>query len=88
MAVSAAAAGAAPGSDWLAQDERRMLHAVYRVGDMDATIAFYKDCLGMQLLRYRDIPEVGRGAGGAGWWLGGGACCSGGSLAWLGLHYP
>ena len=55
MAVSAAAA---PGSDWLAQDERRMLHAVYRVGDMVATIAFYKDCLGMQLLRFRDIPEV------------------------------
>jgi lactoylglutathione lyase len=61
MAVNAAAAGAAPGSDWLAQDERHMLHAVYRVGDMDATIAFYKDCLGMKLLRFRDIPEVRRG---------------------------
>lgn len=33
MAVSASAA-----SGWAAQDERRMLHAVYRVGDMEKTI--------------------------------------------------
>lgn len=29
---------AAAGADWAKQDERRMLHAVYRVGDMDKTI--------------------------------------------------
>lgn len=29
---------AAAGADWVKQDERRMLHAVYRVGDMDKTI--------------------------------------------------
>lgn len=34
----AAPVQAAAGSDWLSQDERRMLHAVYRVGDMDKTI--------------------------------------------------
>ena len=45
-----------------------MLHAVYRVGDMDATIKYYKDCFGMQLLRFRDIPEVGWRVGGEGAW--------------------
>ncbi|KAK9836592.1 hypothetical protein WJX74_003995 [Apatococcus lobatus] len=34
-----------------------MLHAVYRVGDMDATIEYYKKHFGMRQLRYRDIPE-------------------------------
>lgn len=34
-----------------------MLHAVYRVGDMDKTIKWYQDNMGMKLLRYRDIPE-------------------------------
>ncbi|PRW33813.1 putative lactoylglutathione chloroplastic [Chlorella sorokiniana] len=48
---------AAAGADWVKQDERRMLHAVYRVGDMDKTIKYYQDCFGMKLLRYRDIPE-------------------------------
>jgi len=33
---------------WVKDDERRMLHAVYRVGDMDATIEYYKKALGMQ----------------------------------------
>jgi hypothetical protein len=42
------------------QDSRRMLHAVYRVGDMDDSIAYYRDTLGMQLLRFRDIKEVKR----------------------------
>ena len=60
MAAPVSAAGVE--SDWAQRDERRMLHAVYRVGDMDATIKFYKECLGMQLLRYRDLPEVGGGA--------------------------
>lgn len=40
------------------QDSRRMLHAVYRVGDMDDSIAYYRDTLGMKLLRFRDIKEV------------------------------
>lgn len=53
----AAPVQAAAGSDWLSQDERRMLHAVYRVGDMDKTIKYYQECFGMKLLRYRDIPE-------------------------------
>ncbi|GMH46034.1 hypothetical protein BSKO_13998 [Bryopsis sp. KO-2023] len=44
-------------ADWLEKDERRMLHVVYRVGDMDATIDYYQKCFGMKLLRSRDIPE-------------------------------
>ncbi|CAN1215194.1 Probable lactoylglutathione lyase, chloroplastic [Linum perenne] len=43
--------------DWVKQDNRRMLHVVYRVGDLDRTIKFYTECLGMKLLRKRDIPE-------------------------------
>jgi lactoylglutathione lyase len=34
-----------------------MLHAVYRVGDMDASIAFYETALGAKLLRFREVPE-------------------------------
>lgn len=49
-------ASAAP-SDWAQQDRRRMLHAVYRVGDMNAYIDYMKSCFGMQLLRFRDIPD-------------------------------
>ncbi|BDA47561.1 probable lactoylglutathione lyase [Coccomyxa sp. Obi] len=47
----------ASASDWLKQDERRMLHAVYRVGNMDETIEYYKKHFGLKQLRYRDIPE-------------------------------
>ncbi|GAB4852626.1 hypothetical protein Ancab_016840 [Ancistrocladus abbreviatus] len=43
--------------DWVKKDQRRMLHVVYRVGDVDRTIKFYTECLGMKLLRKRDIPE-------------------------------
>ncbi|XP_058202500.1 probable lactoylglutathione lyase, chloroplastic isoform X1 [Rhododendron vialii] len=43
--------------DWVKNDNRRMLHVVYRVGDLDKTIKFYTECLGMKLLRKRDIPE-------------------------------
>lgn len=43
--------------DWGKQDERRMLHAVYRVGDLDKYIKYAQDCFGMKLLRYRDIPD-------------------------------
>ena len=34
-----------------------MLHAVYRVGNMDAAIAFYEAALGAKLLRFREVPE-------------------------------
>lgn len=34
-----------------------MLHAVYRVGDMDGSIGFYEQAFGMRLLRYRDVPS-------------------------------
>ncbi|CAM9570063.1 unnamed protein product, partial [Choristocarpus tenellus] len=37
--------------------DNKMLHVVYRVGNMDKTIKFYQDVFGMKLLRYRDIPE-------------------------------
>ncbi|KAJ6792458.1 putative lactoylglutathione lyase [Iris pallida] len=43
--------------DWAKEDKRRLLHVVYRVGDLDRTIKFYTECLGMKLLRQRDIPE-------------------------------
>ncbi|XP_057985654.1 probable lactoylglutathione lyase, chloroplastic isoform X1 [Hevea brasiliensis] len=43
--------------EWVKNDKRRMLHVVYRVGDLDRTIKFYTECLGMKLLRKRDIPE-------------------------------
>lgn len=52
-----AAAGAGSASDWLKQDRRRLLHVVYRVGDMDKAVDFYTKALGMRLLRFRDIPE-------------------------------
>ncbi|KAH9611134.1 hypothetical protein KSS87_001045 [Heliosperma pusillum] len=43
--------------DFAKHDNRRMLHVVYRVGDLDKTIKFYTECLGMKLLRQRDIPD-------------------------------
>ncbi|XP_015066915.1 lactoylglutathione lyase GLX1 [Solanum pennellii] len=43
--------------EWAKKDKRRMLHAVYRVGDLERTIKFYTECFGMKLLRQRDIPE-------------------------------
>ncbi|KAL2237016.1 putative lactoylglutathione lyase [Sesamum indicum] len=43
--------------EWTKSDKRRLLHVVYRVGDLDKTIKFYTECLGMKLLRQRDIPE-------------------------------
>ncbi|KAL2341291.1 hypothetical protein Fmac_009231 [Flemingia macrophylla] len=43
--------------EWPKKDNRRFLHAVYRVGDLDRTIKFYTECFGMKLLRQRDIPE-------------------------------
>ncbi|KAE9609145.1 hypothetical protein Lal_00020116 [Lupinus albus] len=43
--------------NWVQNDNRRFLHVVYHVGDLDKTIKFYTECLGMKLLRKRDIPE-------------------------------
>lgn len=35
----------------------RMLHTMLRVGDLDRSIAFYTEVLGMQLLRRKDYPD-------------------------------
>jgi len=35
----------------------RILHTMIRVGNLDRSIAFYTEVLGMQLLRRKDYPE-------------------------------
>ena len=35
----------------------RMLHTMIRVGDLDSSISFYTEVLGMQLLRRKDYPD-------------------------------
>lgn len=35
----------------------RLLHTMLRVGDLDRSLAFYTDVLGMRLLRKNDYPE-------------------------------
>lgn len=35
----------------------RILHTMIRVGDLDRSIAFYTEVLGMKLLRRQDYPE-------------------------------
>ncbi len=35
----------------------RILHTMIRVGDLDRSIEFYADVLGMQLLRRKDYPD-------------------------------
>lgn len=35
----------------------RILHTMLRVGDLDRSLAFYTDVLGMQLLRRQDYPD-------------------------------
>ena len=35
----------------------RLLHTMLRVGDLDRSIAFYTDVLGMTLLRRKDYPD-------------------------------
>lgn len=35
----------------------RLLHTMLRVGDLERSLAFYRDVLGMQLLRRKDYPE-------------------------------
>jgi lactoylglutathione lyase len=60
MAAAAAAETATTQNnilEWVKKDNRRLLHVVYRVGDLEKTIKFYTECLGMKLLRKRDIPE-------------------------------
>lgn len=35
----------------------RLLHTMIRVGDLDRSIKFYTEVLGMQLLRQKDYPD-------------------------------
>ncbi|MCP2039557.1 lactoylglutathione lyase [Neisseria sp. HSC-16F19] len=35
----------------------RLLHTMLRVGNLEQSLAFYQDVLGMQLLRRKDYPE-------------------------------
>lgn len=35
----------------------RILHTMLRVGDLDRSLAFYTDVLGMRLLRRKDYPD-------------------------------
>jgi len=35
----------------------RLLHTMLRVGDLDRSLAFYTEILGMQLLRRQDYPD-------------------------------
>ena len=35
----------------------RILHTMLRVGDLDRSISFYSDVLGMQLLRQKEYPD-------------------------------
>ncbi len=35
----------------------RLLHTMLRVGDLDRSLAFYVDVLGMRLLRKQDFPD-------------------------------
>ena len=35
----------------------RILHAMLRVGDLDRSLAFYTEVLGMRVLRRKDYPE-------------------------------
>ncbi|MCA9565569.1 MAG: lactoylglutathione lyase [Myxococcales bacterium] len=37
-------------------DTLRFLHTMIRVGNLERSIAFYTECLGMQLLRKKDYP--------------------------------
>ncbi|MYM63183.1 lactoylglutathione lyase [Pseudomaricurvus sp. HS19] len=35
----------------------RLLHTMLRVGDLEASLAFYTEVMGMQLLRRNDFPD-------------------------------
>ncbi|XP_030453662.1 lactoylglutathione lyase GLX1-like isoform X1 [Syzygium oleosum] len=43
--------------EWVKNDTHRFLNAVIRVGDLNRTVEFYKECFGMQLLSQKDFPE-------------------------------
>ncbi|XP_018730799.2 lactoylglutathione lyase GLX1-like [Eucalyptus grandis] len=43
--------------NWVKNDTRRFLNAIVRVGDLNRTVEFYKECFGMQLLSQKDFPE-------------------------------
>mmetsp|Transcript_12939 Transcript_12939/g.39822 ORF Transcript_12939/g.39822 Transcript_12939/m.39822 type:complete len:308 (+) Transcript_12939:115-1038(+) len=40
-----------------AMKDNKMLHVVYRVGDINKTKEYYTKCLGMKVLRERDVPD-------------------------------
>ena len=52
MTETAAAVKAIAGTD-----KFRFLHTMIRVRDLDASLQFYTDLLGMKLLRKRDYPS-------------------------------
>nr|XP_023902339.1 lactoylglutathione lyase GLX1-like [Quercus suber]POE48197.1 lactoylglutathione lyase [Quercus suber] len=57
---SSMAAHTTPDDDvlgWVKKDNRRFLHADIRVGDLNSTIKFYTESLGMKLLSQKDFPE-------------------------------
>jgi lactoylglutathione lyase len=39
------------------EQSMRILHTMLRVGDLDRSIRFYSDVLGMQLLRQKEYPD-------------------------------
>ncbi|KAF8009145.1 hypothetical protein BT93_J0207 [Corymbia citriodora subsp. variegata] len=43
--------------EWVKNDTHRFLNAVIRVGDLNRTVEFYKECFGMQLLSQKDFPK-------------------------------
>ncbi|XP_030542840.1 lactoylglutathione lyase GLX1-like isoform X2 [Rhodamnia argentea] len=43
--------------EWVKNDTHRFLNAVIRVGHLNRTVEFYKECFGMQLLSQKDFPE-------------------------------
>jgi lactoylglutathione lyase len=52
-----ASASSSDASSFNKTDRRRMLHAVFRVGDQPASKKFFTEALGMTETRFRDIPE-------------------------------
>src|SRR5438034_11246789 len=39
------------------RDDMRMLHTMLRVGDLERSLRFYSEVLGMRLLRRKEYPE-------------------------------
>ena len=42
---------------WKMADGRRALHFVFKVADRDSTVKFYKEILGMKILRHEEFEE-------------------------------